>query len=120
MKGKIDAQTRKDPGASYTAGGGGPVLSPWVAEEYNRVSGQELAEEEVRLRADFVQKAKEREMEPRKQFKVFSPVEIGSSSTDVADTHWALTWRQVGGAKTVQARLVARIFVAATWISRDA
>ena len=39
MRGKIDSQTRKGPGASYIVDGEGPILSPWVAEECNRVSG---------------------------------------------------------------------------------
>ena len=41
---KMEMQTRKDPGASFVMGGGGPVLSAWVAEECNRVWRQELTE----------------------------------------------------------------------------
>ena len=36
MKGKIDAHTRKDAGAPFATDGGGPVSSPWVAEECDR------------------------------------------------------------------------------------
>ena len=43
-----------------------------------------MTEEEERLRADLVQKAKEREIESRKQFNVCSPVETGAPLTDVA------------------------------------
>ena len=53
MKGKIDAQTRKDPGASSVMDSGGPVISTWVAEERNRILRQELAEMEECVHADL-------------------------------------------------------------------
>ena len=48
LKEKIDTQTRKDPGMPPAMGGGGPVLSEWVADERNHVLGRELTEEEDR------------------------------------------------------------------------
>ena len=71
MKGEIGTQTRKDSGASFITDGGGPVLSARVAEERNHVLGQELAEEEARLHADPVRKAKERGLDAWGQFNVF-------------------------------------------------
>ena len=46
MEEEIDTQTRMDPGAPCVLASGGPALSAWVAEERNRVLGQELTEEE--------------------------------------------------------------------------
>ena len=44
MKEGIDTQIRRGAGASVFVDGGGPVLSAWVAEEWNRILGQELTE----------------------------------------------------------------------------
>ena len=41
VKAKVYTQTRMDPRASFMADSGGPVLSAWVAEERNRISGME-------------------------------------------------------------------------------
>ena len=46
-----------DPGKSFLAGGGGPVLYARDAEEYNRMLGQELTGAEERTLADLVYKA---------------------------------------------------------------
>ena len=37
----------------------------------------------------------------------FSSVKIGTQRKDFVGTKWALTWKEVDGAKTVDARLVA-------------
>ena len=70
MEEKIDAQTRKDPGASFVMDSGGPVISTWVAEERNRISQQELAEVEERVHADLAGKARGRELEAWEQLKM--------------------------------------------------
>ena len=108
MKDKIDTQTRMDPGASFFLDGGGPALSTWVAEERDRILGQELTEAEERVRADLAQKAKVRELEAWGQYKVSPPGEMGAQSKDLADTLWVLTWKEVDGVKKVKARLVAK------------
>ena len=74
MKGKIDTQTRMDPGASSVLGGGGPGLSARVAEGRNRISAQELSVSEGRVDADLAKKAKARELGAWGQLKDFSPV----------------------------------------------
>ena len=104
MREKIDTQTREDSGASSGVNGGGPALSAWVAEECNRVSGQELTEAEERVRADLAQRAKERELEAWGRFKGLPPAKMGAKSKEMADTRWVLAWKEVGGAKTVAAR----------------
>ena len=48
----------------------GAPISVWVAEEYNRVSGQELTEDGENLHEDLAGVAKERELCARKQFRV--------------------------------------------------
>ena len=53
LKEKIDTQTRRAPGAPVFVGGGGPVFSAYVAEEYNRISGRGLTEDEERTISDF-------------------------------------------------------------------
>ena len=118
MEAKIDAHTRKDTGAPFLAGGRGAVFSARALRNDGESTGgnrrndialgQESPEEEERLRADLVRKAKERGLDPWKQFKVFPPVEIGSRSRDVVDTRWVLALREVRGGETVKARLGAK------------
>ena len=85
MKEKIDAKSRKDPGASFVLDGERPVLSACVAAECIRVSGQESTGEEDRAHADLVKTAKEREVHAWKQFEVYSPVQMGSQTKGVVD-----------------------------------
>ena len=101
-------QGRKDPGASFVVDGWGPVFSSRVAEECNRVSGQESTEEEERLHADLERTAKERELGFRKQFEVLPPANMAPQSKDVVEARWVLTSRNAGGTKTVTARLAAK------------
>ena len=70
MKEKLDTQTREDPGASSVMDSGGPVLSAWVAEERDRIAGQESTEVGEGAHADLARMAKERELEAWEQFKV--------------------------------------------------
>ena len=85
--------------------------------------GQQLTEFEERAHADLARKAKARELEPWEQLEalskrqkrgnlwqsgnVLSPVKMGTQSDDLADTRWVSTWKEVDGARTVKARLVA-------------
>ena len=59
------------PGASFAMDGGGPVLAASVAEECNRIFGQDLTEVEERAHANLARKATERALEAREQLKVF-------------------------------------------------
>ena len=70
IKGKVNAQSRQDPAAPLVLDGGGFVLSKSVARGRDRVLGQELTEEEGRSHADLMDKAKERELDARKEFRV--------------------------------------------------
>ena len=51
MKGKIDTPSREGPSAPLVIDGGGSAFSAYIAEERNRVSGQELTEAAERARA---------------------------------------------------------------------
>ena len=108
MKDKIDTRTREDPGASFVMGGGGPVVSAWVAEACNRISGLKLTEVAGRVRADPAREARGRELEVWEQFKVSSAARLSARSRGMVDTRSALTWKEVGGVKTAKARLVAK------------
>ena len=86
----------------------GRYFFAWVAEGCSRVSGQELAEAAERLHADIARKAREKELEAWGQLKVFSPPKMGAQSEDIVDARWALTWKEVEGMITVEARFVAK------------
>ena len=101
MRKDIDTQNREDLGASLVMDGGGPLLSACVAEERNRVSGQELTEEEGRSHGDLARNANERELGAWRQFKVSLPVGMGAQSEGMVDTRWVLTRKEVGAEKTV-------------------
>ena len=60
-----------------------------------------------RLHPDPARQAKGRESDTWRQFKVFSPVNMGSQPKGVVDTRWVLTWEEAEGAGTVKAQLVA-------------
>ena len=60
---------------------------------------QELAEGEERTSSDLEHKAKVREVEAWKHFRVFSAVTLGAKSKDLVGTRWVLTWRVVKGGK---------------------
>ena len=105
MKAKIDAQTRMDPGASSIVDGVGPVLPAWVAEERNRISGQQSTEGEEHTFSDLVREAKVRELAKWGNFRVSSPAKCGTQPKDLVDTRWVLTWKEVDGEKTVKTRI---------------
>ena len=58
-------------------GGGRLAFSARFAEERNHVLGQESTEDEARVHADMVGKAKDRELGAWRQFKVFPPRKRG-------------------------------------------
>ena len=80
------------------------VTTAKAADECNRILGQELPPEEERLFAKDVLAAKTRELDVWAQFKVYNSLEPGKRTKDVVGTRWALTWKMVGGVKTVKAR----------------
>ena len=108
MKEKLDAQTRRDPGASFAIDNREPVLSARFAEERSRVSGQELTKVEECAHADHVRKAKTREVGAWERFKVSSPVKMGAESKEMVDTRWVPTRKEVDGVWTVRARTMAK------------
>ena len=71
MKEKIDTLARMDPGAPLMVDGGGPVLSPRVAEKRNRTLRQELTEGEERTFPGLVRKAEVMELVDLERFRVF-------------------------------------------------
>ena len=97
MKAKIDAQTR-------IVDEWGPASSAWVAEERNRILGQELTECGGREFSDLVHTAKVRELEARGRSRAFSPVQPGTQPKDLVDARWALAWEDgkspIGGPRT--------------------
>ena len=95
MGGKIDTQTRKDPGSSSVIDGW-PVLSARVTDECNRISAQ-----------DLTRMAKRRGLAAWGQIKVFPPAIMGTQSQEMVNTRLALSWKKVAGVKTVKARSVA-------------
>ena len=52
--------------------------------------------------------AETRELDAWTQFMVYSPMESGECNEEIVGTRWVLTWKMVGGVKTVKARLVAK------------
>ena len=85
----------------------GAAISVWVAEERNRISGQELSEAEETLHVDLVRGAKEKELNAWTQFKVFKPRREGRNAKAVLNAMWELTWKMIGGRKNAKAHLVA-------------
>ena len=108
MKSRLDTQARKDLSRSVVADGTGAVMSAWVAEERNRMRGQELTEEEEKLEKGSASEAKERELRARKQFNVSPLIKGGNQSQAIAETPWVLTWKVLGGRKPAKAQLMAK------------
>ena len=94
-KEKVDTPARRLPLTH-----GRPVLSAWVAERCYPALGQKLAGEAARVRADLERRAEKGNWAQ------------GHSSKSSHLCKWALrpsmwlTWKQVGGKKTVKARLI--------------
>ena len=78
------------------------AISAWVAEECNRVLGQDLAEEGEELHTN------ERELSAWKRFEAFKPLQESGKSESVGNTRWAPTWRMVAGMENARACLAAK------------
>ena len=57
-----------------------------MADESNRVSGQELSEEKGAARADLVRETKVTEPDAWKSFKVLKPLRMGDVGKTAVDT----------------------------------
>ena len=77
--------------ASPDVGGLDAALSAWVANECDRVLGQELTAQDERLFAVEVSQAKGVELEAWRSFKVLSPIYSSEASKPAIATRWALT-----------------------------
>ena len=90
--------------------GSDEAVTAWVADECNRVLGQELSVEEELSCKELAHEGKMRELEAWKKFKVFSSVKESDISKTVIDSRWVSTWKMVDGIKKAKARLVAKRF----------
>ena len=93
------------------------AISPLLADECNRVLGEELSEggdemhvDPVRVRGSGKEKAKE--LDSLKSFKVSKPPKAGDVRMTAVNTTWVLTWKMAEGGKTAQARPAAKCFQA--------
>ena len=84
------------------------ALAAWVATQCERHLGQELSSVDELRFAKEVEAAKCRQLDAWCKFQVFSPVPQTKVTKDVVETRWVLTWKALGGKRTVKARLVAR------------
>ena len=89
-------------------GGADGAISAWVADECNRILGQELSPGEEELHADLAEGGKLREPESWEKFDVFSPREACEVRKQITQTRRVLTWGMADGKKCVIARLVAK------------
>ena len=62
------------------------AISAWVADERNRILGQELTPREEDMHADLVKAGKSRELEAWEEFDVFSPREAGKVQKQIVPT----------------------------------
>ena len=79
-----------------------------MADERNRISGQELTPEEEARRADLAQAGKSRELEAWEKFDVSSPREVGEEQKQIVQTRRVLTRKMADGKKCAKARLVTK------------
>ena len=86
------------------------AISAWVADECNRVPGQEPSQEEEEMHADLVNKGKQREPEAWEKFDEFSPLSARKVQKQIVQTRWVLTWKMKEWQTCVKARLVAEGF----------
>ena len=73
------------------------AMSAGVADECNRISGQELNPEEEEMRADLVNAGKQRELAAWAKFDVFSPHEASRVQKQIVETRWFLPEKCWGG-----------------------
>ena len=80
--------------------GGDGAASAWVADERNRVLGQELSPGEEEQHAELVQAAEIKELDAWKKFDFREPRQTGKVSRQIAQTRWVLTRKMVDGQKS--------------------
>ena len=103
-----DLKPKMEASPSEAVEGVDGAISAWVADECNRVLGQELSQEEDEMRADLAREGKRRELEAWGEFDAFSPLSACKVQKQLVDTRWALTWKMVEGRECVKARLAAK------------
>ena len=81
-----------------------------MADERNRILGQELTPGEEDMHADLVTAGKSRGLAAWEKFDVFSPNKDGEVQKQIVQTRWVLTWKVADGKKCVKAHLVAKGF----------
>ena len=84
------------------------AISAWVALACEKALGQELSAQVEHLNAELVASAKMKELDAWGKFKVLSPVRPSRLSRSPVDSRCALTWKMVGGKKSVKDRLSAK------------
>ena len=75
--------------------------SAWIADECNRVLGEELTEEKEKAHSDLVREAKGRGLGARKSFEVPKPLRAGDAGKTAVGSQWVSTLKTVKGVKTV-------------------
>ena len=75
----------------------GAANSPWVADERNRVLGQQLSEEGEELHAGLARDAKVKELDAWKSCEVCEPFTETNITYAVVDTRWVRTWAMMEG-----------------------
>ena len=83
------------------------AISARVADECNRVLGQESSEAEA-ANADLVCGAKGNLLDAWKASKASKPVVAGDVRRTAVDARRALTWEMADGVRTVKARLAPK------------
>ena len=86
------------------------AISAGVADECNRVSGQELSPEQDKRHAGLVHEGKLRELAAWEKFDVYSHRAARTVSNEIVQTRWVLTWKMVDDKKKAKARLATKGF----------
>ena len=68
----------------------GAANSPWVADERNRVLGQQLSEEGEELHAGLARDAKVKELDAWKRFGAYEPFDETHITKAIVNTRWVL------------------------------
>ena len=86
------------------------AISEWVADECNRILGQELPREPEAMHADLAEARKQRKLAAWGEFDDISPQNACHVQKQIIQSRWVLTRTMVEGKKCVKARLVAEGF----------
>ena len=81
-----------------------------MADERNRVLGQERSEEERAVHAELAREAKGGEAEKWKSYEILKLLMAGDVGKSAVGARWVLTWIMVEGVTTVKARPAAKGF----------